>query len=102
MALSLTSAHLLDIASPPIHSLPPTSTNAEIATVSLPVPSTETMDDPNAALPRPKPQLTLTADQTDPPVEVLDPTTLKMEIGKPLADAQQQINNRRFARPDKW
>ncbi|CDH44130.1 MAG: hypothetical protein IPL59_10705 [Candidatus Competibacteraceae bacterium] len=87
------------ITSPPVPSPPPTPTNAEITPVSPPVPGTETTDDPNVAPPLPEPQATLPDNQTDPPVEVLTPTTPQMEIEKLLADAQQQISNRRFTAP---
>ena len=84
---------------PPVPSPPSIPTNAEIATISPPAVSAETTDDPNTAPPLPEPPATLPADQTDPPVEVLTPTTPQMEIEKLLADAQQQINNRRFTAP---
>lgn len=89
------------IAPRPVPSPPPAPTpaNTEIATVAPSAPGTETTDDPNTAPPLSEPQAALPADQTDPPVEVLTPTTPQMEIEKLLADAQQQISNRRFTAP---
>jgi tetratricopeptide (TPR) repeat protein len=87
------------VASPSVPSPTPVPASAEIITAPPPVPGTETTDDPNVAPPPPEPQATPPDDQTDPPVEVLTPTTPQMEIEKLLADAQQQINSRRFTAP---
>ena len=65
---------------------------------SLP-PAAETTDDPNVAPQLPEQPIATSTDPADPAAETLVPITPEMEIEKLLAEAQQQIDNRRFTAP---
>ncbi len=99
MAPPSTPVNVPAIASRPVPDLPPPLTTAEMPTVVPSVPGNETTDDPNVAPILPEQQAATPENSPDPAVEVLTPTTPQMEIEKLLADAQQQISNRRFTAP---
>jgi tetratricopeptide (TPR) repeat protein len=83
----------------------PPATGEAVATVSPAAPAPTTAGDPNEPLPL-EPQANTLDDQTGPapplaetPAEDLPPPTPQSEIEQLLAEAQQQIDNRRLTAP---